>query len=153
LRHCQQRLEKSEVSNPTDSPVLAGVRSHEYGSHIIEAMVTNHPTRIHGNVPNRGLISNLPEGCCVEVACLVDARGVQPTAVGALPSQLAALNRTNINFQELLTQAALYGDREALIHAVMLDPLASAVCTLDQIRAMVNEMLTAQAQWLPQFQA
>ena len=84
---------------------------------------------------------------------MVDARGVQPTAVGALPSQLAALNRTNINFQELLTQAALYGDREALIHAVMLDPLASAVCTLDQIRAMVNEMLTAQAQWLPQFQA
>lgn len=151
LRYCLQRLEKYAESNPEDTKTADDARSHEYGSYIIEAIETNQPIRIHGNVPNRGLIANLPEGCCVEVACLVDGRGVQPTNVGALPPQLAALNRTNINFQELLTEAAVDGNREALTHAIMLDPLTAAVCTLDQIRNMTNEMLLAQAQWLPQF--
>lgn len=138
--------------------LLAGVkalptaRTHEYCSHIIEAMETNQPLRINGNVPNWGLIDNLPQGCCVEVPCLVDANGIQPTAVGALPTQLAALNRTNINVQELIVEAALTGDVEAVYHAVMLDPLTAAVCTLPQIRAMVDEMLAAQARWLPQFE-
>jgi len=88
----------------------------------------------------------------VEVPCLVDGNGVQPTTVGALPTQLAALNRTNVNVQELIVEAALTGDAEAIYHAVMLDPLTAAVCTLPQIRALVDELLAAQARWLPQFQ-
>lgn len=108
--------------------------------------------RINGNVPNWRLIENLPQGCCVEVPCLVDGNGIQPTAVGALPTQLAALNCTNVNVQELIVQAALTGDAEAVYHAVMLDPLTAAVCTLPQIHSMVDEMLAAQAQWPPQFE-
>jgi alpha-galactosidase len=130
---------------------LPTARTHEYGSYIIEAMETNQPTRINGNVPNWGVIDNLPQGCCVEVPCLVDSNGIQPTAIGALPAQLAALNRTNVNVQELIVEAALVGDIEAVYHAVMLDPLTAAACTLPQIRAMVDELLAAQAQWLPQF--
>ena len=102
-------------------------------------------------MPNRGLVHGLPYGCCVEVPCLVDANGVQPTAIEHYPPQLAALNRTNINVQELTVEAALSGDVEAVHHAVMLDPLTAAVCTLPQIRSMVDEMLGAQARWL-QFQ-
>ncbi len=148
LRTCLSRRAESE----TDGPAIPAERSHEYGSHIIEAIETNRPTTINGNVPNRGLISNLPQGCCVEVPCLVDANGVQPTVVGALPTQLAALNRTNVNVQELIVEAALTGRTDALHHAVMLDPLTAAVCTLPQIHAMVDELLAAQARWLPQFQ-
>jgi alpha-galactosidase len=84
-------------------------RSHEYGSQIIEAMETNKPVKVAGNVPNSGLITNLPAGCCVEVPCLVDGSGVQPTFIGNLPPQLAALNRTNINVQSLIVEAALTG--------------------------------------------
>lgn len=151
-RHCIQRLGKfqeefDEIRN-TDP---GAERSHEYGSWIIEAVETNNPIRVNGNVPNTGLITNLPEGCCVEVTCLVDANGVQPTFVGVIPTQLAALNRTNINVQELIVEAALSGDTDAVHHAVMLDPLTAAVCTLPQIRSMVNEMLDVQARWLPQF--
>jgi len=87
------------------------------------------------------------------VPCLVDASGIQPTVVGDLPPQLAALNRTNINVQELIVEAALSGDTEAVYHAVMLDPLTAAVCTLPQIHSMVTEMLEAESQWLPQFQS
>ncbi len=127
------------------------MRTHEYGSRIIEAVETNRPIRINGNVPNRDLIPNLPPGCCVEVPCLVDGSGIQPTRVEGYPPQLAALNRTNINVQELIVEAALTGKREAVYHAVMLDPLTSAVGTLPQIHKMVGEMLEQQARWLPQF--
>jgi len=126
-------------------------RSHEYGSAIIEAIGTNRPAKVNGNVPNFGLITNLPEGCTVEVPCLVDSSGVQPVVIGDLPPQLAALNRTNINVQELIVEASLSGDTEAIYHAVMLDPLTAAVCTLPQIHAMVTELLAAEKQWLPQF--
>ena len=155
LRHCISRFAEAQKEY---EELLEGVkdlptkRTHEYGSYIIEAIETNRPVRINGNVPNRGVIDNLPRGCCVEVPCLVDGNGIQPMAVGALPTQLAALNRTNVNVQELIVEAALSGDVEAVYHAVMLDPLTAAVCTLPQIRSMVDEMLAAQAQWLPQFQ-
>jgi alpha-galactosidase len=115
-------------------------------------METGLPHVIHGNLPNSGLITNLPAGCCVEVPCLVDKNGVQPCYVGILPPQLAALNRTNINVQELAVQGALSGDRELIYQAAMLDPLTGAVCTLPQIRAMMDELLAAEAEWLPQFQ-
>ena len=155
LRHCISRFAEAKKEYQA---LLQGVkdlpkkRTHEYSSYIIEAIETNRPTRINGNVPNQGLIDNLPPDCCIEVPCLVDGNGIQPTAVGALPTQLAALNRTNVNVQELIVEAAVTGDVEAVYHAVMLDPLTAAVCTLPQMQAMVDELLAAQAQWLPQFQ-
>lgn len=155
LRHCISAFAEAQKEY---QELLEGIkdlpteRTHEYGSYIIEAIETNEAVRINGNVPNRGLIENLPRGCCVEVPCLVDGNGIQPTAIGALPTQLATLNRTNINVQELIVEAALRGDTEAVYHAVMLDPLTAAVCTLPQIHSMVDELLAAQAQWLPQFQ-
>jgi alpha-galactosidase len=147
LRRCLSVLEES----PDGDEPLPTERTHEYGSYIIEAMETDESIKVNGNVPNRGLMDSLPHGCCVEVPCLVDANGVQPTTIGHYPPQLAALNRTNINVQELTVEAALAGDVEAVHHAVMLDPLTAAVCTLPQIRSMVDEMLEAQARWLPQF--
>jgi alpha-galactosidase len=152
LRHCLDRMQKFQ--NEFEDILAAEpatTRSHEYGSHIIEAIESNSPISVNGNVPNNGLIDNLPEGCCVEVPCLVTGNGVQPTKFGPLPPQLAALNRTNINVQELIVEAALYSDVDSIYHAVMLDPLTSAICTLPEIRAMVDEMLEAQKPWLPWF--
>jgi alpha-galactosidase len=114
---------------------------------------------IYGNVPNDGLpgskgalsISNLPANACVEVACLVDRNGIQPTMHGPLPPQCAAINRTNINVQELAVIGAMTGDRDAVHQAIALDPLTGALMTLPQIRAMVNEMFEAERRWLPQF--
>ena len=123
--------------------------SIEYGAVILNACETNTPAVIYGNVPNTGLISNLPQGCSVEVPCLVDAGGVQPTSVGALPPQLAALNRSNVSVQELAVEAALSGNVEHVYHAVALDPLSSALLTLQQLREMTTELLLAQAEWLP----
>jgi alpha-galactosidase len=123
--------------------------SVEYAAVIVNAIETNRPAVIYGNVPNRSLITNLPIDSCVEVACLIDANGVQPTPVGALPPQLAALNRTNINVQQLAVEAALTGKREHVYHAVMLDPLASATLTLDQIWAMCDELIEAHGELLP----
>jgi alpha-galactosidase len=147
LRHCLGVLEESADDGP-----LPTERTHEYGSFIMEAMETNEPIKVNGNVPNRDLMKSLPYGCCVEVPCLVDANGVQPTTIDYYPPQLAALNRTNINVQELIVEAALTGDVEAVHHAVMLDPLTAAVSTLPRIRSMVDKMLDAQGPWLPQFQ-
>jgi alpha-galactosidase len=150
LHHCQRRLDEFEQEHEAilaEDPSLE--RTHEYGSYIIEAIETADPICINGNVPNAGLIENLPEGCCVEVPCLVDSNGIQPTKVGKLPPQLGALNRTNVNVQELIVEAALTGEREAIYHAAMLDPLTAAVCTLPQIRSMVDELLEAQQRWVP----
>lgn len=154
LRECLARINQSaeEYRELIDGArPIPTVRTHEYGSAIIEAMETNILARVNGNVPNDGLITNLPDGCCVEVPCMVDANGIQPTVIGDLPPQLAALNRTNVNVQSLAVEACLGGDVEAVYHAIMLDPLTAAVCTLPQIRAMVDEMLVAQKRWLPQF--
>ncbi|HEY3231727.1 MAG TPA: alpha-glucosidase/alpha-galactosidase, partial [Roseiflexaceae bacterium] len=117
LRECLSRLERAQQDFQAliaGDKVLPTKRTHEYGSYIIEAIETNRPARINGNVPNRGLIDNLPQGCCVEVACLVDGNGIQPTRVEGYPPQLAALNRTNINVQELIVHAALTGEVEAV---------------------------------------
>jgi alpha-galactosidase len=124
--------------------------SVEYGAGIVNAVVSGTPTVVYGNVPNStGLITNLPPEACVEVPCLVDHNGVQPTAVGALPLQLAALNRTNIGVQTLAVQAALTGDRENVYHAVAVDPLTAAICTLEQARSMTDELLEAHDLLLP----
>jgi alpha-galactosidase len=126
-------------------------RGEEYASYIIEAIVTNEPTVIYGNVLNTGLITNLPQDGVVEVACLVDKRGIQPTHFGALPPQLAALDYAHMAFHDLVVTAVLEQDREAAVRALMVDPLTSAVCSLDEIRQMFDEMIVAQRDYLPEF--
>jgi len=123
-------------------------RSREYCLSIIHSIETGIPTRINGNVENNGLIINLPEGCCVEVPCLVDKNGIHPCHVGRLPPQCAALNRTNINVQELGVLAAVEKDKTLAFQAVLMDPLTSAVLTIDETRSMVDEMFEAEAKYL-----
>lgn len=130
---------------------LEAKRTHEYGSYIIHSLETGTPRVVYGNVPNRGLIDNLPQGCCVEVPCLVDKSGIQPTHIGALPPHLAALMQTNINVQSLTVEAALTGKREYIYHAAMLDPHTAAELSLDQIWAMVDDLIAAHGDWLPAY--
>lgn len=126
-------------------------RSHEYASYMMEAMETNKPFKIGGNVLNTGLITNLPKEACVEVPCLVDASGITPTYVGDLPPQLAALNRTNINTQLLTIEAAVTGKREHIYHAALLDPHTSAELSIDDIVAMCDDLIEAHGSWLPAY--
>ncbi len=126
-------------------------KSHEYGSYIIHSLETGIPRVIYGNVANKGLIDNLPQGCCVEVPCLVDKSGIQPTKIGMLPPQLAAVMQTNVNIQGLTVEAALTGKREHIYHAAMLDPHTAAELDLDQIWHMVDDLIDAHGDWLPKF--
>lgn len=130
---------------------LGVLRSSEYCSFIIHSMETGEPSVVYGNVPNRGLISNLPETACVEVPCLVDGNGVQPTQIGKLPPQLAAMMQTNINVQELTVEAIRTGRREHIYHAAMLDPHTAAELDLDQICTLVDELLAAHKGWIPPY--
>jgi alpha-galactosidase len=123
--------------------------SFEYAATIIRSIETGKPRVVYGNVPNLGLIDDLPWGCTVEVPCLVDGNGVQPTAIGALPPQLAALIRTNVNVQELTVEAALTGKREHVYHAAMLDPHTAAELSLNEIHALVDALLAAHGEWIP----
>ena len=125
--------------------------SGEYASLIIHSRETGQPRVVYGNVPNAGVIDNLPAGCCVEVPCLVDKNGVQPVQVGALPPHLAALMQTNINVQALTVEAALTGQREHIYHAAMLDPHTAAELDLDQIWALVDALIAAHGDWLPAY--
>jgi alpha-galactosidase len=114
-------------------------------------MVTNTVRRVYANVPNEGIIENLPRGGPVEVPCLVDENGVQPVTIGAIPPQLAALMQTNINVQALTVEAALTGKKEYIYQAAMLDPHTGSELTLDQIWAMVDELVEAHGEWLPEY--
>jgi alpha-galactosidase len=134
-----------------DGPVGELRRSREFTTGIMEAMLTHEPFRFNGNVMNTGLITNLPEGCCVEVPCMADARGVHPCYVGDLPAQLAALNRSNVAVQELAVQAVLERDREAAFHACAVDPLAASVLPLHEIRALFEELWEAEEEHLKWF--
>ncbi len=122
--------------------------SHEYASGIINAVVTGEPFEINGNVMNDGLIDNLPAGCCVEVRCTIDGDGIHPHPYGALPTQCAAVNRTNINVQELAVQAFMARDKEAAFHAVALDPLTAATTSLPRMREMFEELWAAEGELL-----
>jgi alpha-galactosidase len=123
--------------------------SGEYGTLIIHGVETGQPRVVYGNVANNGAIANLPATCCVEIPCLVDGNGVQPTLVGALPPQLAALMQTNINVQELTVQAALTGKREHVYQAAMLDPHTAAELDPEQIVALVDDLLAAHGSMIP----
>ena len=127
-------------------------RSQEYGSLIIHSMETGTPRIVYGNVANHGLIDNLPDGCCVEVPCLVDKNGLQPTKIGVMPPQLAALQQTNINVQSLVVEAALTRKREHIYHAAMLDPHTAAELSLDQIWSLVDELIETHGDMLPEYQ-
>jgi alpha-galactosidase len=130
-----------------DRPHEAAGPSLEYGADIIRACETGEPFRFNGNVPNRHegglLIDNLPADCCVEVPCVASGRGVEPEPAGALPRRLAALMQTNVSVQGLTVEAALTGSREAVHHAGMLDPHTAAELSLDEIAALVDELLDA----------
>lgn len=125
-------------------------RTHEYGSYIIHAMTSGEPHVVYGNVPNDGLIDNLLQGCCVEVPVLVDKNGIQPTKIGKLPPHLAALMMTNVNVQSLTVEAALERKREHVYHAAMFDPHTAQDLPLDQIWAMVDELIQAHGPYIPE---
>jgi alpha-galactosidase len=126
-------------------------RSFDFASYIIEGHTFNRPQFIFGNVYNNGLIENLPQDSCVEVACVVNNNGIQPVQFGRLPTHLAALDSPHILIHDLIVQAILNEDREAVVHALMLDPLTAAVCTPGEIRQMFDEMAEAQKDYLPRF--
>ncbi|MGD6886760.1 alpha-glucosidase/alpha-galactosidase [Staphylococcus shinii] len=153
-RRCINQIE--EWSQMRDDIVndqnLTHRRSNEYGSYIIEAMETNKPFKIGGNVLNTGgLISNLPENAVVEVPCLVDASGIAPTYIGALPEQLAALNRTNINTQLLTIEAALTNDKSKVYQAAMLDPHTASELSINDIISLCDDLFEAHGDWLPPY--
>ena len=130
---------------------ITHTRSHEYASYIMEAMVTDVPYKIGGNVINRGLIENLPSDACVEVPCLVNKAGVQPTVVGRLPLVCAAMNMTNIQVQLLTIEAAVTRKKEAIYQAAMLDPHTSSELSVDDIVRMCDELIEAHGDYLPAY--
>jgi alpha-galactosidase len=135
-----------EVKNKAD---LSLERTHEYCSFILNAIETDAAYRFNGNVRNNGVITNLPPNAVVEAPCLVDGTGIHPCFVGELPAELAALNRTNLNVQEVIVEAMKRQDRELVYRAVQLDPLTAAVCSLDECRQMVDELFEVHADLLP----
>jgi len=151
-KYCKALAEKYAKHDPLEyESSKIESRSVEYCSYIVEAVTTGKPFRFMGNVRNDGYITNLPAGCCVEVPTFADDTGLHPARIGDLPPQCAAACMTNINVQTLAAEAGLNGDTEHVVHAVALDPLTAAVCTLKEIREMCTEMLEAQRRWLPQF--
>lgn len=150
-RRCERQIEDwtRMRSQLTENRDLGHERTEEYASYIMEAIETDRPFRIAGNVLNPGLISNLPAEACVEVPCLVDGSGVTPCRVGDLPPQLAALNMTNINVQLLAIEAAVTRRKDTLYQAAMLDPHTAAELSIDDIVALCDELIEAHGDWLP----
>ncbi|MFW6070251.1 MAG: alpha-glucosidase/alpha-galactosidase [bacterium] len=153
MRRCEAQIAQWETVREAllagDETPLQKEMSVEYAPRIIHSMETGTPRTVYGNVPNQGLIDNLPPECCVEVPCLVDANGIQPTRVGSLPPQLAALMQSNINVQALTVEAALSGRREHVYHAAMMDPHTAAELDLEQIWALVDELMEAHGELIP----
>ncbi|MFM1790208.1 MAG: hypothetical protein RLZZ526_535 [Actinomycetota bacterium] len=152
-RRCERQIEgweqlRARLENPDGK--LRVVQSMEYGSGIIHSIETGVERIVYGNVPNHGLISNLPDGCAVEVPCVVNADGITPRVIGALPPHLAALMQTNVNVQSLTVEASLTGRRDHVYHAAMLDPHTAAELSLDQIWSLVDELLEAHRGMVPE---
>ena len=153
-RRCINQIErwKTEYAEILETGVKEHERSNEYASHIMESIVTGKPYQIGGNVLNTGgLISNLPEDACVEVACLVNGYGVHPTRVGRLPVQCAAMNMTNINVQLLTIEAAVTRKKEHIYQAAMLDPHTGSELDIDTIKKMVDDLIEAHGDYLPKY--
>lgn len=152
-RRCIKQIARWEEQSKemVKNPKLTHARTHEYGSFIMEAMETDIPTRIGGNVMNTGLITNLPHNSIVEVPCMVDRNGVQPCHIGDLPEQCAALNRSNINVHQLTIQAAMTMKKEDVYRAAMLDPHTAAELSLDDIKSMCDDLIKAHGNMLPKF--
>jgi len=153
IRRCERQLAgwhklKAELEDPAAQIEVR--KSDEYGATIIDSIETGTPSVIYGNVTNGDLISNLPSECLVEVPCHVSEAGVVPQKIGRLPTQLAALMQSNINVQSLTVEAALTGNRDHVYHAAMFDPLTAATLSIDEIYAMVDEMIEAHGDYLPE---
>jgi len=126
-------------------------RGHEYAAYIVNAYSGGEPYRFNGNVPNTGLITNLPASACVEVPVYADRNGFSPVHIGSLPPQCAALNNLNIAVEEMAVEGCLSGDPTMVFHAIAYDPLTAAVLSLAEIRQMVNEMFLKNQDYLPSF--
>ena len=152
-RRCIRQIKEweDEKKNILNDGKVTHERSREYASRIMEAVLTNQPCQIGGNVLNTGLIDNLPGDACVEVPCLVNARGVLPCHVGRLPVQLAAMNQTNINVQLLTIEAARTRKREHIYQAAMLDPHTAAELSIDDIRSMCDELIEAHGSYMAMY--
>lgn len=140
---------KKESAALQDPNTISISQSNEYASQIMNSMWTGSPSIIYGNVPNKGLITSLPEGCAVEVPCLVDRNGIQPTHIGKLPVQLSALMQSSISVQELVVEALITQNPQHIYHAAMMDPHTGAELDLEQIWALVDKLRVAHADWLP----
>lgn len=152
-RRCINQIKgwEEEKNNILNNGEITHTRTTEYASYIMEAIVTNKPCKIGGNVLNTGLIDNLPAEACVEVPCLVDAMGVTPCHVGKLPPQLAAMNMTNINSQLLTIEAAITKKREHIYQAAMLDPHTGAELSIDDIVALCDELIEAHGEYMKEY--
>ncbi len=142
---------KKEAETYKTANTIEIKESHEYASEIVNSVVTGTPSVIYGNIVNKGYIPQLPAGCAVEVPTLVDANGLQPTVVTDIPPQLIGLIRTNVNVQDLTVQALLTENREHIYHAAMLDPHTAAELDLEQIWNLVDDLLIAHGDWLPEW--
>ncbi len=153
-RRCIKQIEgwEKEKNDILRDGKITHERSHEYASYIMEAVVTNKPIKIGGNVLNTGLIDNLPADACVEVPCLVDARGIHPCHVGRLPVQLAGMNMTNINPQLMTIDAAITQKKESIYQAAMLDPHTAAELSMDDIVKMCDELVAAHGEYMKEYQ-
>ena len=148
----RERTWKREIQAWLEDPKPLDLkREKEYAAFIINACLGGEPFRFNGNVPNRQLITNLPEGACVEVPVDADRRGFNPVHVGSLPPQCAALTNMSVAVEEMAVEACLGGDPVGVFRAVAFDPLSAAVLSLAEIRQMVNEMLEKNRDYLPTF--
>ncbi|TPW33293.1 alpha-glucosidase/alpha-galactosidase [Martelella alba] len=152
-KRCVEQVDrwKAQAEEYKKADAIHVEESKEYASAIMNSVWTGEPSVIYGNVRNNGCITSLPDYCAAEVPCLVDASGIQPTHVGALPPQLTALIRTNVNVQELTVAALVNQNREHLYHAAMMDPHTAAELDLDQIWHMVDDLLIAHDAWIPEW--
>ena len=154
LRRCEEQIAEWETMKrelEDENKPMEVCQSHEYAAAIINSLENDVPVLVNGNVPNTGLISNLPQNSVVEIPCHIDKNGIQPMYIGKLPLQLSALIMTNINVHQLAVEAALTGKKEHVYHAAMLDPHTAAELSLEEICNMVDEMLDAHGNWIPQF--
>ena len=152
-RRCEKQIAEWDQMRISlvDNEVLEHKISNEFAAPIINAVENDIPYRIHGNVLNTGLITNLPKNACVEVPCLADRNGINPCVVGDLPEQCAALNRTNINVQLLAIEAAVTKSKDKIYQAALLDPHTSSELTIDMIKDLCDDMIAAHKGWLPEY--